>query len=185
MIKDKPLSNIVLDFCSSVKNIRVDYNKQKLLKMADQTTENKLKAMRTTPIQSRMLQEWNIPSSSADTENSFGVAWSGLAISKMLPDSIPDNFNRPAQFAGDRIWYKGVSPIFNGPDALQNLIDMVLWLIRSGRGDQLLIDPQPETPWNEFLVKKNEQINTKYRQERMSEQQNNKEENERSGWKRN
>jgi hypothetical protein len=32
MIKDKPLSDIVLDFCSSVKNIRVDYNKQETIK---------------------------------------------------------------------------------------------------------------------------------------------------------
>lgn len=143
--------------------------------------------MRTTPRQANMLLEWNVPASSADAESNFGnsATWTGLALVNMLPSSIKDNFGRPAPFAGDRIWYKGVSPIFNGPDALQNLIDMVLWLIRSGRGDQLLIDPQPETPWGEFLVKKNEQINAQYRQERMSAQQNNKEENERSGWKRN
>lgn len=157
---------------------------KKLLKMADQTTENKLKAMRTTPRQSRMLQEWNIPASSADTENSLGIAWSGLALSKMLPDSIPDNFNRPSQFAGDRIWYKGVSPIFNSPDPMQNLVEMIVWLVKNGRGRLLLIDPQPETDWDEFLKNKNAQINAEHFQNIRSAQQPQQEE-QRNGWKRN
>lgn len=149
----------------------------------DSNTEQKLKAIKTTPRQSRMLQDWNIPASTSDTDNATGIAWSGHAIVSMLPDKVTDGMGREAPFDGNRIWYRGASPIFNTPDPMQNLVDMVVWMVKSGRGSQLLIDPQPEKPWDEFLQEKERSINAEHMRNMMQSQPRNEE--RASGWARN
>lgn len=128
----------------------------------DSALERRLESMVTTQRQSRLLMEWNIPGASADKDNAIGNAWSLRKLVDMLPDSIPDSVGRPAPFAVNKIWYRGASPVFNGPDPVQNAVDMVLWLVRNGHGSLLSIGVEPDKPWDEFLAEKNREINTEH-----------------------